>query len=137
MKTGLVIAALAAALITGSTASSQAIPAAPLSKSIQQNSSSLVEHVGYRGFRGYRGVRRVGVYRGYRRAGLYRGYRGYRRVGLYRGYRCWLSRLPVATGVSAYTGATAATVGAELPCIATAAAGETVYAPANDCKETR
>ena len=40
MKTGIVIAALAAALITGSTVSSQAIPAAPLSKSIQQNSSS-------------------------------------------------------------------------------------------------
>ena len=84
MKTSLIIAALAAALIAGSTASSQAIPAAPLSKSIQQNSNSLVEHVGYRG---YRGVRRVGVNRGYRRAGLYRGYRGYRRVGLYRGYR--------------------------------------------------
>ena len=82
MKTSLIVAALAAALITGSTASSQAIPAAPLSKSIQQNSASLVEHVGYRGFRGYR---RVGVYRGYRRAGLYRGYRGYRRVGIYRG----------------------------------------------------
>ena len=32
MRTGLVIAALAAALITGSTASSQAIPAAPLSR---------------------------------------------------------------------------------------------------------
>jgi hypothetical protein len=42
MKTGPIIAALAAALITGSTASSQAIPAAPLSKSIQHNSSSLV-----------------------------------------------------------------------------------------------
>ena len=92
MKTSLVIAALAAALITGSTASSQAVPSAPLNKSIQQNSSSLVEHVCYRG---YRGVRRVGVYRGYRRVGLYRayrplgywGYRGYRRVGLYRGYR--------------------------------------------------
>jgi hypothetical protein len=86
MKTGLVIAALAAALITGSAVSSQAIPAAPLSKSIQQN-SSLVETVRYRGYRGYRGVGRVGVYRGYRGAGLYRGYRGYRRVGLYRGYR--------------------------------------------------
>ncbi len=45
MKTSLIVAALAAALITGSTASSQAIPAAPLSKSIQQNSSSLVESV--------------------------------------------------------------------------------------------
>ena len=78
MKTGIVIAALAAALITGSAVSSQAIPAAPLSKGIQQNSSSLVEHVGYRGYRGYR---RVGLYRGYRRVGLYR---GYRRVGLYR-----------------------------------------------------
>ena len=107
MKTGIVIAALAAALITGSAVSSQAIPAAPLSKGIQQNSSSLVEHVGYRGYRGYRrvglyrGYRRVGLYRGYRRVGLYRGYRrvglyrplgyygyrGYRRVGLYRGYR--------------------------------------------------
>ncbi len=87
MKTRLVIAALAAALITGSTVSSQAIPSAPLSKSIQQNSSSLVETVRYRGYRGYRGVGRVGVYRGYRGAGLYRGYRGYRRVGLYRGYR--------------------------------------------------
>ena len=88
MKTGLVIAALAAALITGSTASSQAIPAAPLSKSIQQNSSPLVEHVGYR-YRGYRGYRRVGVYRGYRRAGVYRGYRGYRRPAYYGywGYR--------------------------------------------------
>ena len=100
MKTGLVIAALAAALITGSTASSQAIPAAPLSKSIQQNSSSLVEHVGYRGFRGYRGYRRVGVYR------------GYRRVGLYRGYRRLPPRPPItdigATGLSAFmdTGAT-------------------------------
>ena len=84
MKTSLIIAALAAALITGSTASSQAIPSAPLSKSIQQNSSSLVETVRYRGFRGYRGYRGVGLYRGYRRVGLYR---GYRRVGLYRGYR--------------------------------------------------
>jgi hypothetical protein len=83
MKTSLIVAALAAALIAGSTANSQAIPAAPLSKSIQQNSTSLVEHIGYRG---YRGVRRVGVNRGYRRAGIY-GYRGYRRAGLYRGYR--------------------------------------------------
>ena len=79
MKTSLIIAALAAALITGSTASSQAIPAAPLSKSIQQNSSSLVESVLVR-----RGYRRYGVHRGYRHAGIYR---GYRRVGLYRGYR--------------------------------------------------
>jgi hypothetical protein len=81
-------------LITGSTASSQAIPAAPLSKSIQQNSSSLVEHVGYRGYRGfrrvgaYRGYRRVGLYRGYRRAGLYRGYR-WGGVALYRNRGCW------------------------------------------------
>ena len=102
MKTGIVIAALAAALIAGSTASSQAIPAAPLSKSIQQNSSSLVDHVRYRGFRGYRGYRGVGLYRGYRRVGLYRGYRhagiygyrGYRGyrwggVGLYRNRGCW------------------------------------------------
>ncbi len=93
MKTSLVIAALAAALITGSTASSQAIPSAPLSKSIQQNSSSLVETVRYRGFRGYRGYRSVGLYRGYRRAGIYgyRGYRGYRwgGVGLYRNRGCW------------------------------------------------
>ena len=84
MKTSLIIAALAAALITGSTASSQAIPAAPLNKSIQQNSASLVERAGFRGYRGYR---RLGVYRGYRRVGLYRGYRPYRRVGIYRGYR--------------------------------------------------
>ena len=102
MKTGIVIAALAAALITGSAVSSQAIPAAPLSKSIQQNSSSLVETVRYRGFRGYRGYRSVGLYRGYRRVGLYRGYRragiygyrGYRGyrwggVGLYRNRGCW------------------------------------------------
>ena len=100
MKTGIVIAALAAALITGSAVSSQAIPAAPLSKSIQQNSSSLVEHVGYRGYRGYRrvglyrGYRGIGYgYRGYRRAGIYgyRGYRGYRwgGVGLYRNRGCW------------------------------------------------
>jgi hypothetical protein len=94
MKTSLIVAALAAALITGSTASSQAIPVAPLGKSIQQNSASLVEHVRYRA-RGYRGYRRVGVYRGYRRVGLYRGYRpfgivgyrSYRRAGIYRGYR--------------------------------------------------
>jgi hypothetical protein len=33
-----------------------------------------------------------------------------------------------ATGVSAYTGATAATVGAALPCTATAAAGEIINA---------
>ena len=91
MKTSLIIAVLAAALITGSTASSQAIPAAPLSKSIQQNSSSLVETVQLR--RGYRGYRRAGIYRGYRGAGVYRGYRragvyrGYRHAGLYRGYR--------------------------------------------------
>jgi hypothetical protein len=88
MKTGLIIAALAAALITGSTASTQAIPAAPLSKSIQHNSSSLVENVlirrGYRGYGAYRGYRHVGLYRGYRHVGLYR---GYRHVGLYRGYR--------------------------------------------------
>ena len=81
MKTSLIVAALAAALIAGSTASSQAIPSAPLGKTIQQNLNSLVEHVG---FRGYRGFRRVGAYRGYRRVGLYR---GYRRAGLYRGYR--------------------------------------------------
>ena len=81
MKTTLVIAALAAALITGSTASSQAIPATRLSKSIQQNSASIVEHVGYRRYRGHR---RVGVYRGYRRVGVYRGYRSYGRVGIYR-----------------------------------------------------
>ena len=102
MKTSLIVAALAAALITGSAASSQAIPSAPLSKSIQQNSSSLVETVRYRGFRGYRGYRSVGLYRGYRRVGLYRGYRragiygyrGYRGyrwggVGLYRNRGCW------------------------------------------------
>jgi hypothetical protein len=102
MKTGLVIAALAAALITGSTASSLAIPAAPLSKSVQQNSSSLVESVlirrGYRGYGVYRGHRHVGLYRGYRHVGLYRGYRraayyryrGYRwgGVALYRNRRC-------------------------------------------------
>ena len=99
MKTSLIVAALAAALITGSTATSQAIPVAPLSKSIQQSSASFVEHVGYRGVRrvgvnrgfrraglGYRGYRRVGIYRGYRPLGVY-GYRGYRRAGLYRGYR--------------------------------------------------
>jgi len=79
MKTSLIVAALAAALITGSTASSQAIPAAPLGKSILQNSSSLVESVRIR-----RGYRHVGLYRGYRHVGLYR---SYRRVGLYRGYR--------------------------------------------------
>ena len=117
MRTGLVIVALAAALITGSTASSQAIPAAPLSKSVQQNSSSLVENVlvrrGYRGYGVHRGYRHVGIYRGYRHVGLYRGYRragyygyrsyrplafygyrGYRHYGYrgYRGYRshaCW------------------------------------------------
>ena len=97
MKTSLIIGALAAALITGSTASSQAIPVAPLSKSIQQNSASLVEHVRYRGYRGYRGYRRVGLYRGYRRVGIYRGYRplgifgyrGYRRAGLHWGYRSY------------------------------------------------
>ena len=128
MKTSLIVAALAAALITGSTASSQAIPVAPLSKSIQQNSASLVEHVGYRGYRGYRGVRRVGVNRGYRRAGLY-GYRGYRRVGIYRatGLSAFLDT--GATGVPAYT---AATVGAALPCIVIAAAGENVQESAND-----
>jgi hypothetical protein len=90
MKTSLIVAALAAVLTIGSTANSQAIPAAPLGTSIQQNSSSLVESVRYRGYRGYRrvgvyrGSRRVGLYRGYRRAGLYRGYRG---AGFYRGYR--------------------------------------------------
>ena len=90
MKTSFLIAALAAALITGSTASSQAMPSAPLSKSIQQSSSSIVENVLIR-----RGYRHVGLYRGYRHVGLYRGYRhrhvglyrGYRHVGLYRGYR--------------------------------------------------
>ena len=93
MKTSLIIAALAVALITGSTASSQAIPAAPLGKSIQHNSSSLVESVlirrGYRGYGVYRGHRHVGLYRGYRRVGLYRGYRhaGYYGYRGYRGYR--------------------------------------------------
>ena len=93
MKTSLIIAALAAALIAGSTASTQAIPAAPLSKSIQQNSSSLVESVlirrGYRGYGVYRGHRHVGLYRGYRHVGLYRGYRhaGYYGYRGYRGYR--------------------------------------------------
>ena len=108
MKTSLIIAALAAALITGSTASTQAIPAAPLSKSIQQNSSSLVENVlirrGYRGYGVYRGYRHVGLYRGYRRlvsaftgvTGVSaitdtRSYRGYRWGGvtLYRNRGCW------------------------------------------------
>ena len=89
MKTSLIIAALAAALITGSTASSQAIPAAPLGKSILQNSSSLVESVRIR-----RGYRHVGLYRGYRHVGLYRGYRhvgyyGYRGYRSYRTHACW------------------------------------------------
>ena len=134
MKTSLVIAALAAALITGSTASSQAIPAAPLSKSIQQNSSSLVEHVGYRGYRGYRGwaCRRLPrlprcrpVPRLPRRTGVYRPV-----TGVSAGTGLSAIAATVATGVSAYTGATAATAGAELPCIATAAAGEILHAPA-------
>jgi len=77
MKTSFIIAALAAALITGSTASSQAMPSAPLSKSIQQSSSSIVENVLIR-----RGYRHVGLYRGYRHYG-YRGYRGYRH------HACW------------------------------------------------
>ena len=68
MKTSLIVAALAAALVTGSTATSQAVPATPLGKSVQHNSSSLVENVLIR--RGYRGL---GVYRGYRHAGIYRG----------------------------------------------------------------
>ena len=98
MKTSLIIAALAAALITGSTASSQAIPAAQLGKSIQHNSSSLVESVlirrGYRGYGVYRGYRHVGLHRGYRRVGLYRGYRpvgyyGYRGYRGYRSHACW------------------------------------------------
>ena len=98
MKTSLIIAALAAALITGSTASSQAIPAAPLGKSILQNSSSLVESVrirrGYRHVGLYRGYRHVGLYRGYRHVGLYRGYRhvgyyGYRGYRSYRTHACW------------------------------------------------
>jgi hypothetical protein len=98
MKTSLIIAALAAALIAGSTASTQAIPAAPLSKSIQQNSSSLVESVlirrGYRGVGVYRGHRHIGLYRGYRHVGLYRGYRhagyyGYRGYRGYRSHACW------------------------------------------------
>jgi hypothetical protein len=93
MKTSLIVAALAAALITGSTASSQAIPAAPLGKSILQNSSSLVESVrirrGYRHVGLYRSYRRVGLYRGYRHAAYY-GYRGYRwgGIALYRNRRC-------------------------------------------------
>ena len=115
------------ALVTGSTASSQAIPAAPLSESIQQNSTSLVEHVGYRGYRCYRSVRRVGVYRGYRRAGL--GYKGYRRAGIIAAAVLSAFMGTGATGVPAYT---AATVGAALPCIAIAAAGEIVHASAND-----
>jgi hypothetical protein len=90
MKTSLIIAALAAALITGSTATSQAIPAAPLGKSLQHNNSSLVENVlirrGYRGFGVYRGYRHVGIHRGYRRVGLYRGYRRFGYYG-YRSYR--------------------------------------------------
>ena len=87
MKTSLIIAALAAALIAGSTASSQAIPVAPLGKSIQHNSSSLVESVlirrGYRGYGAYRGYGRVGIHRGYRGVGVY-GYRNY--GGPYNGY---------------------------------------------------
>ena len=121
MKTSLIIAALAAALITGSTVSSQAIPAAPLSKSIQQNSSSLVEHVRYRGYRGYRGVRRVGVYRGYRRAGL-TGAIGATAVSAFIAATGLSASMDIgATGVPVCTGAT---VGAALPCIAIAAAGE-------------
>ena len=107
MKPGIVIAALAAALITGSTVGSQAIPAAPLSKSIQQNSSSLVETgqiswvprlsgssacrrlPGLPGSWPLPGIyRRAGLYRGYRGVGYY-GYRGYRRA---RGLR--IQRLP-------------------------------------------
>ena len=90
MKASLIVVAIAAALITGSTASSQAIPAAPLDKSIQHNSPSLVENVlirrGYRGFGVYRGYRHVGIHRGYRRVGLYRGYRRFGYYG-YRSYR--------------------------------------------------
>src|SRR6185312_4146208 len=90
MKTSLIIATLAAALITGSTASSQAIPAAPLGKSMQHNSSSLVENVlvrrGYRGFGVYRGNRHIGIHRGYRHVGLNRGYRRFGYYG-FRSYR--------------------------------------------------
>jgi hypothetical protein len=71
MKTGPIIAALAAALITGSTASTQEHPA-------QQFFSR-------RGYGAYRGYRHVGLYRGYRPVGYY-GYRGYRG---YRNSACW------------------------------------------------
>ena len=98
MKTSLIIAALAVALITGSTASSQAIPAAPLGKSIQHNSSSLVESVlirrGYRGYGAYRGYRHVGIYRGYRHVGLYRGYRQSAFTAVSACRLLWIPRIP-------------------------------------------
>ncbi len=130
MKTGLVIAALAAALITGSTVSSQAIPAAPLSKSIQQNSSSLVEHVGYRGYRGYRRVGSRTAGRPVPRLPPCRTCTGVTGVSASTGLSAITDT--EAIGVSACTGATAAIAGAELPCIATAAAGEILHASATD-----
>ena len=89
MKASLVVAALAAFLITGST-SSQALPAGPISKSIQQNSSSVLEPVHWRRWRHChwrRGWRRCHGYRGYRRYGYgyYRPY--YYRPYYYRPYR--------------------------------------------------
>ena len=91
MKTSLVIAALAAALITGSTVSSQAIPAAPLSKASREQFLSRrnrrISRVPW--------ISRSSACRRLSRLPPCRplpGLPGYRRVGLYR--RLWIPRLP-------------------------------------------
>ena len=53
-------------------------------------------------------------------------------VSAFRGYRGIGYTDTEATGVPAYTGATAATAGAERPCIATAAAGEAEHRRASE-----
>ena len=88
MKASLVLAALAAFLVVGST-SSQATPAGPISRSVEQ-SSSLLQPVHWRRWRHCHwraGWRRCHGYRSYRRYGYYRPY--YYRPYYYRPYRSY------------------------------------------------
>jgi hypothetical protein len=79
MKASLVVGAALVTFILAGTPSSQAMPAGPISKSVQQGSSTLLDTVHWRRWRHCHwraGWRRCHGYRGYRRYGY--GHYGYR-----------------------------------------------------------
>ena len=134
MKTSLVIAALAAALITGSTASSQAIPGRPpqqehpaeqfLSRRTRRISRVTADFAVI-GVSAFTAGTAVSAFTGATGVLAFIGVTGVLASTGATGLSAIMDT--AAIGVSAYTGATA---GAALACIATAAAGETVYASA-------